>query len=39
VVGRGGHHVAVPRHDPLKTGTLAAILRQCGIDETRWKDL
>jgi hypothetical protein len=23
---RGEHHVTVPRHDPLRVGTLAAIL-------------
>lgn len=30
IVGRAGVHVAVPRHGPLKTGTLAAILRETG---------
>ncbi len=26
---RGGeHHLAIPNHDPIKTGTLNAILRQ-----------
>jgi len=24
--GRGEHHLTVPRHDPLRIGTLAAIL-------------
>ena len=24
---RGEHHVVVPRHDPLRVGTLSAILR------------
>jgi predicted RNA binding protein YcfA (HicA-like mRNA interferase family) len=24
----GEHHLAIPNHDPLKTGTLNAILRQ-----------
>ena len=30
VVGRGSMHVAVPRHSVLKTGTVAAILKQTG---------
>ena len=30
VVGRLGHHVAVPRHSRLKVGTVAAILKQTG---------
>jgi len=25
-VARGEHHITVPRHDPLRVGTLAAIL-------------
>jgi hypothetical protein len=24
----GEHHLAIPNHDPIKTGTLNAILRQ-----------
>ncbi|HLE96135.1 MAG TPA: type II toxin-antitoxin system HicA family toxin [Candidatus Thermoplasmatota archaeon] len=39
VVGRPGRHVAVPRHSRLDTGTVAAILRQCGIDPERWSDI
>lgn len=31
IVERGGEHVAVPRHEKLKTGTVAAILRQTGL--------
>lgn len=37
VVGRGGAHVAVPRHHRLKTGTVAAILKECGIED--WSKL
>jgi predicted RNA binding protein YcfA (HicA-like mRNA interferase family) len=25
---KGEHHLAIPNHDPIKTGTLNAILRQ-----------
>jgi predicted RNA binding protein YcfA (HicA-like mRNA interferase family) len=25
---RGEHHLTIPRHDPLKTGTLSAILAE-----------
>ncbi len=29
--GRNGeHHVTIPRHDPLKVGTLSGILREVG---------
>jgi predicted RNA binding protein YcfA (HicA-like mRNA interferase family) len=31
VFAREGEHVSVPRHGSLKTGTLAAILRQAGL--------
>lgn len=27
---RGEHHVTIPRHDPLRVGTLAAILADVG---------
>ncbi len=31
VTARGGaHHLTVPAHDPLKVGTLAAVLRSVG---------
>ncbi len=26
----GEHHVTIPRHDPLKVGTLSGILREVG---------
>lgn len=34
---RGEHHVTVPRHDPLRVGTLAGILAEVGahFDITR----
>ena len=33
----GEHHLAIPNHDPLKTGTLNAILRQVAghLDKTK----
>jgi predicted RNA binding protein YcfA (HicA-like mRNA interferase family) len=37
IVGRDGVHVAVPRHTHLKTGTVASILRECGVED--WDDL
>lgn len=27
----GEHHLAIPNHDPIKTGTLNAILRQIAV--------
>jgi predicted RNA binding protein YcfA (HicA-like mRNA interferase family) len=27
---KGEHHLAIPNHNPIKTGTLNAILRQVG---------
>jgi len=33
----GEHHLAIPNHDPIKTGTLNAILRQVAehLDKTK----
>lgn len=31
ILSLGDREVAVPRHDPLKTGTLAKILKQAGV--------
>ena len=31
ILARGAAEVAVPRHTALKTGTVAAILRQAGV--------
>ena len=28
---RGEHHITVPRHDPLRVGTLAAILEDIAV--------
>lgn len=50
VVGRDGPHVilhkpgvrdnvSVPRHNPVKRGTLASILRVSGIDRKRFFEL
>jgi predicted RNA binding protein YcfA (HicA-like mRNA interferase family) len=36
---RGDAQLTVPRHDRLKTGTLAAILKQAGVGEDEWGDL
>lgn len=38
IFSKGGEHVAVPRHAALKTGTLATILKQTGLEE-RVEDL
>jgi hypothetical protein len=34
---KGEHHLAIPNHDPIKTGTLNAILRQVAehLDKTK----
>jgi predicted RNA binding protein YcfA (HicA-like mRNA interferase family) len=32
VLGKDGLHISVPRHAELRTGTVAAILRQAEID-------
>jgi predicted RNA binding protein YcfA (HicA-like mRNA interferase family) len=31
-----GRELAVPRHGPLKTGTLAAALKQAGVSRDEW---
>ncbi len=31
IVERAGQQVSVPRHDQIKTGTVAGILKQCGL--------
>ncbi|MHC4716088.1 MAG: type II toxin-antitoxin system HicA family toxin [Planctomycetota bacterium] len=32
-------HATIPRHRRIKTGTLRAILRQCGISVSRFLEL
>ncbi|GEM_PF-3697269 len=39
VVGKDGTQVSVPRHARLRTGTVAAILRQAEIDDGSRQDL
>jgi predicted RNA binding protein YcfA (HicA-like mRNA interferase family) len=39
ILSKGDREVAVPRHDVLKTGTVAAILREAGISRTRLEEL
>jgi len=34
----GEHHLAIPNHDPIKTGTLNAILRQVAEHLNKSKD-
>lgn len=36
---KGDVQVTVPRHAKLKTGTLAAILKQAAVPEGEWPDL
>ena len=31
---KGEHHLTIPQHDPLKIGTLSAILSDAGMDMT-----
>ena len=36
---RGGeHHVTVPKHDPLKVGTLDAILREVAVHHRKTRE-
>lgn len=35
VLGKGDDQVAVPRHTRLKTGTVAAIMKEAGIADSR----
>lgn len=39
VMSRSGDHLTVPRHTVLKTGTVAAILKQAGVTEQELQDL
>lgn len=39
VLSKDSTQVAIPRHGPLKTGTVAAILKQCDIDSQESGDL
>lgn len=35
----GEHHVTVPRHDPLKVGTLSGILQDVALHQGKSRDL
>lgn len=34
-----GHYTVIPNHVRLKTGTLRAIIKQCGLTEARFIEL
>jgi predicted RNA binding protein YcfA (HicA-like mRNA interferase family) len=37
--GPADTEISIPRHGPLKTGTLSAILKQAGVSEAEWSEL